>query len=170
MSQQKEYHEQRLRAALYRRSHAEPGSVNDRIPPQFVSCNDEGTICTVSYKLKPELRNPMGWLHGGITGAMMDMGMGLLVYYNAGFSLCPTATMTVNYLRPGRIGGSLVVESEINFQGKKIFHTSARAWMEDDPDRLVATATATYIRSLPPGSDSAIQKEVSADAQKKENL
>ena len=165
MSQPKDYHEQRLRAAIYRRTHAEPGSVNDRIPPQFISCSDDGKICTVSYALKPEMRNPMGWLHGGVTSAMFDMGMGRLVYYNAGFALCPTASMTVNYLRPGRIGGSLIVRSEIVFQGRKIFHTSAQAWMEDDPDRLVATATASYIRSLPPGSDPAIQKDASDSKQ-----
>lgn len=167
MPRPKDYHEQRLRAAIYRRTHAEPGSVNDRIPPQFLSCSDDGKRCTVRYALKPEMRNPMGWLHGGVTGAMLDMGMGLLVYYNAGFALCPTGTMTVNYLRPGRIGGALVVQSEITFQGRKLFHTSARAWMEDDPDRLVATATATYIRVFPAGSNPAAPPDARPNAGQK---
>lgn len=101
-----QYHEQRLRVAINRRTNAEQGSVNNRIPPEFVSCSEDGMKCTVRYRLKPEMRNPMGWLHGGVTSAMMDMGMGLLVYYNADFHLCPTATMTVNYIRPGRIGGN----------------------------------------------------------------
>lgn len=156
MSQAKDYHEQRLRAAIYRRTHAEPGSVNDRIPPEFISCSEDGKICTVRYKLKPEQRNPMGWLHGGVISAMVDMGMGLLAYYNAGFALCPTASMTVNFLRPGRIGGSLMVQSEIVFHGKKIFHTTARCWMEDAPGQLVATATASYIITRPPESDPAV--------------
>ena len=117
-----QYHEQRLRVAINRRTNAEQGSVNNRIPPEFVSCSEDGMKCTVRYRLKPEMRNPMGWLHGGVTSAMMDMGMGLLVYYNADFHLCPTATMTVNYIRPGRIGGNLIVESEITFRGRKLFH------------------------------------------------
>lgn len=137
-----QYHEQRLRVAINRRTNAEQGSVNNRIPPEFVSCSEDGMKCTVRYRLKPEMRNPMGWLHGGVTSAMMDMGMGLLVYYNADFHLCPTATMTVNYIRPGRIGGNLIVESEITFRGRKLFHASARGWMEDTPDKLVCTATA----------------------------
>ena len=45
MSQSKDYHEQRLRAAIYRRTHAEPGSVNDRIPPEFLSCSEDGKKC-----------------------------------------------------------------------------------------------------------------------------
>lgn len=139
------YHEQRLRVAINRRSSAQPGSVNHRIPPEFLSCSDDGKSCTVRYRLKPEMRNPMGWLHGGVISAMVDMGMGLLVYYNADFHLCPTASMTVNFLRPGRIGGSLIVQSDITFQGHKIYHTTARAWMEDQPDKLVCTATASYI-------------------------
>lgn len=149
-----DYHEQRLRAAIDRRTHAEPGSVNYRIPPQFISCSEDGRICTVQYLLKPELRNPMGWLQGGVTCAMVDMGMGLLAYYNAGFALCPTASMTVNFLRPGRIGGWLNVRSEIHFQGRKIIHASAVAWMEGDPeDELVATATASYMVTRPPQAD-----------------
>ncbi len=158
MTQSREYHEQRLRAAIFRRAHAEPGSVNDRIPPQFQSCSDDGLICTVSYKLKAEMRNPMGWLHGGVTSAMLDMGMGLLVYYHAGFSLCPTSSMTVNFLRPGRIGGTLLVQSEITFHGRKIFHASSRAWMRDDPENLVATATASYMITRPPLSDPAAEE------------
>lgn len=153
MLQNSVYHEQRLRAAIDQRTHAEPGSVNYRIPPQFVSCTDDGRTCTVRYLLKPEMRNPMGWLHGGVTSAMLDMGMGLLTYYNAGFALCPTASMTVNFLRPGRIGSWLIVQSEIHFQGRKIIHTSARAWMDGTPDQLVATATASYMVTRPPQSD-----------------
>lgn len=145
MIQNKEYHEQRLRAAIGRRSAAQPGSINNRFPPEFVSCTNDGQSCVVRYRLKPEMRNPMGWLHGGMTSTMMDMGMGLLVYYNADFKLCPTASMTVNFLRPGRIGGSLMVQSEITFHGNKIFHACARAWMEDEPDKLVCTATGSYI-------------------------
>ncbi|MDO4286775.1 MAG: PaaI family thioesterase [Eubacteriales bacterium] len=145
MIQDKIYHEQRLRVAINRRTQAEPGSVNNRIPPEFISCSEDGHICTIRYRLKPEMRNPMGWLHGGVISAMVDMGMGLLVYYNADFLLCPTASMTVNFLRPGRIDGCLVVQSEITFHGHKIFHTTARAWMEDEPEKLVCTATGSYI-------------------------
>ena len=67
-----QYHEQRLRVAINRRTNAEQGSVNNRIPPEFVSCSEDGMKCTVRYRLKPEMRNPMGWLHGGVTSAMMD--------------------------------------------------------------------------------------------------
>ncbi len=144
-SAQNQFHEQRLRAAIDRRTQAEPGSVNYRIPPHFVSCTDDGRSCVVRYLLRPEMRNPMGWLHGGVTCAMMDMSMGLLAYYNAGFVLCPTGSMTVNFLRPGRIGGSLVVQSEITYLGHKIIHARASAWMEGQPEMLVATATASYI-------------------------
>ena len=140
-----DFHEQRLRAAIYQRTHSEPGSVNDRIPPYFVSCSSDGKICTVRYLTKPEMRNPMGWLHGGVTSAMIDMGMGLLAYYNAGFLLCPTSTMTVNYLKPGRIGVPVYVQSEITCQGRRIIHASARVWMEDKPDELIATATGSYM-------------------------
>lgn len=145
MLEGKEYHEQQIRTAIEYRSNAEIGSVNNRLPPEFVSCSEDGKICTVKYMLRPEMRNPMGWLHGGVTSAMMDMSMGLLVYYNTGFCLCPTASMTVNFLRPGRIGGYLVVQAEITFQGNKICHACTRAWMEDAPEKLIATASGSYI-------------------------
>ena len=37
-----QYHEQRLRVAINRRTNAEQGSVNNRIPPEFVSCSEDG--------------------------------------------------------------------------------------------------------------------------------
>ena len=163
-----EFHEQRLRAAIYQRTHSEPGSVNDRIPPYFVSCSSDGKTCTVRYVTKPEMRNPMGWLHGGVTSAMLDMGMGLLAYYNAGMILCPTSTMTINFLRPGRIGGAVHVESQITFLGHRIIHTRASAWMEDEPDKLIATCTGSYMVPAPkPESKPQVSTKADLDAVEK---
>ena len=36
-----DYHEQKLRAAIHRRTDAEQGSVNNRIPPEFLSCSED---------------------------------------------------------------------------------------------------------------------------------
>ncbi len=151
-----EKHEQGLRSLIHERSFQEPGSVNDRMSPEFVSCSEDAQTVTVRYLLKPEMRNPMGWLHGGVTATMIDMGMGLLAFYNAQ-AVCPTNSMTLNFLRPGRIGGYLVVQAHVTHLGRRLVHLSAECWMEDDPDHLVATATGSYAvitpRSAGPLSD-----------------
>ena len=136
-------HEMGLRQVIKDRRMMEPGAVNDRMAPEFVSCSDDGRECTVRYYLKPSMRNPMGWLHGGVTSAMMDMGMGMLAHYHQQ-ATCPTTSMTINYLRPNRIGSYLVVQSRVAHLGKKIVHLTATAWMEDAPKHLTATATASY--------------------------
>jgi uncharacterized protein (TIGR00369 family) len=144
MSQTQEQHEKGLRQVIQNRRIQEPGSVNDRMAPEFVSCSEDGRECTVRYFLKPEMRNPMGWLHGGVTSTMLDMGMGMLAFYHQQ-TICPTSSMTINYLRPNRIGTYLVVQSRIAHLGKKIVHLTAQAWMEEDPKHLTATATGSYV-------------------------
>ena len=136
-------HEEGFRSLIIERSIIEPGSVNNRMCPEFVSCSDDGMSVTVRYKLTPEMRNPMGWLHGGITSAMMDMGMGLLAFYGTN-AVCPTNSMTINFLRPGKIGGYLVVRSRITHLGRRIVHLSSESFMQDEPEHLVATATGSY--------------------------
>ncbi|MDO5549149.1 MAG: PaaI family thioesterase [Eubacteriales bacterium] len=144
MSKEHEKHEAGLRQVIQDRRLQQPGSVNDRMAPEFVSCSENGRECTVRYFLKPEMRNPMGWLHGGMTSAMLDMGMGLLTYYHVQMT-CPTSSMTINFLRPNRIGGYLVVQSRVSHLGKKIVHLTSQAWMEDEPEHLTATATGSYV-------------------------
>lgn len=136
-------HAEGLRRIIEERSNVRPGSVNNRMAPEFVSCSEDGKTCITRYFLKPEMSNPMGWLHGGVTSAMIDMGMGALAYYHKK-AICPTSTMTVNFLRPNRIGGYMVVKSHVDFLGTKIVHLSAQAWMEDNPEQLTATATGSY--------------------------
>ena len=136
-------HEEGLRELIEKRRLQQPGSVNDRMAPEFVSCSEDARECTVRFHLKPEMRNPIGWLHGGVTSTMMDMGMGLLAFYHKQ-EMCPTTSMTINYLRPNRIGGYLVVNSRIAHLDKKIVHLTATAWMEDEKKHLTATATASY--------------------------
>lgn len=136
-------HAEGLRHVIEERSLVRPGSINNRLAPEFVSCSEDGKTCTIRYLLRPEMSNPMGWLHGGMTSTMIDMGMGTLAYYHKQ-ALCPTSSMTINYLRPNRIGGYLMVQSTIHFLGSKIIHLSSQTWMEDEPDKLTATATGVF--------------------------
>ncbi len=136
-------HEEGLRRIIEERSNVRPGSVNNRMAPEFVSCSEDGKTCITRYFLKPEMSNPMGWLHGGVTSAMLDMAMGALAYYHKQ-AICPTSTMTVNFLRPNRIGKYMVVKAHVDFLGKKIVHLSAQAWMEDNEEQLTATSTGSY--------------------------
>lgn len=156
-----EKHEQGFRSLIHERSLMEPGSVNDRMSPEFVSCSPDGRTVTVRYKLKPEMRNPMGWLHGGVTSTMIDMGMGLLAFY-CSQSVCPTSSMTVNYLKPNRIGGYLVVRSSVKHLGRHMVYMSAECWMEDDPDKLTATATGTYAVITHTGDNRTMREKINS--------
>lgn len=143
MMNEHETHADGIRQVIENRRLQEPGSVNGRMAPEFISCSEDGRECTVRFFLKEEMRNPYGWLHGGVTSTMLDMGMGLLAYYHYQ-TTCPTSSMTINFLRPNRLGSYLVVQSRVAHLGKKIIHLTAQAWMEDEPKHLTATATGSY--------------------------
>lgn len=89
-----------------------------------------------------EMINPNGVLHGAVTYALADTGMGLAAYrtlepgqYTA------TVEMKINYVRPV-VEGRIVATCRVLHRGRTLILTIAE--VHDEQGRLVASATATY--------------------------
>jgi acyl-CoA thioesterase len=88
-----------------------------------------------------DLFNPNDVLHGAVTYAMADTGMGAALQHalDDGQS-CATVEIKISYMEPVR-DGDLVCETSVTRQGKSI------AYLESDVkqgDALVARATGTF--------------------------
>lgn len=115
-----------------------------RFGGRFESCDFETKTLLVSYEVKPWMRNPAGVMHGGAVASIMDTSMGSLTFYCSGEYVTPTINMNVSYERPVPTGKRIFVEATCLSCGKTMAYTTARAWMEDHPEKIVCSASGTY--------------------------
>lgn len=98
----------------------------------------------VSLKMRDELRQPYGILHGGATASLIDTAMAFAVRTRVEAKE-PTTTidLTVHYLRPVA-EGEIFCTARVVRAGKRILTVSAE--VADEREKLIATALSTYMK------------------------
>ena len=98
----------------------------------------------IKLKMRDELRQPYGILHGGATASLIDTAMAFAVRTCVEKDV-PTTTidLTVHYLRPVS-KGEIVCAARVVRAGKRILTVSAEVFNEQG--KLIATALSTYTK------------------------
>jgi acyl-CoA thioesterase len=95
-------------------------------------------------KMRDELRQPYGVLHGGATASLIDTAMAFAVIAStAEGEIATTVDLTVHYLRPVT-EGEIVCTAKMVRAGKRILTISAEVTGEQG--KLIATALSTYTK------------------------
>ncbi len=95
-------------------------------------------------KMRDDLRQPYGVLHGGATASLIDTATAFAV-----ISCLPeeeratTVDLTVHYLRPVS-AGEIVCAAKVVRAGRRILTVSAEVFNEEG--KLIATALSTYTK------------------------
>lgn len=99
---------------------------------------------SVKLKMRDELRQPYGVLHGGATASLIDTAMAFAVRTCVKEDV-PTTTidLTVHYLRP-HSEGEIYCKAKVERAGKRILTVSAEVFNEQG--KLIATALSTYTK------------------------
>ncbi len=98
---------------------------------------------TIECKLREELMNAAGVVHGGVLATMADTAMGIGLHNHFGGRRPITTTeMKINYLRPVK-HGKAVARSHILRVGKTL--CVGRVDLFDGERKLSAVAIVTYI-------------------------
>ena len=102
--------------------------------------------------ISPQLQGSPGVAHGGSVMALMDTALGLEAQHRALARGCAVSTveMKVNFLRPARLGKTLVTRTEVQSEGKSLLVISGSA-VEDGSDAPVAFAVGTFNMYKPRG-------------------
>lgn len=133
-----------LRGFVDRLNREAPGSMCAMLAPGFVSCDPQEKQVVLSYPIREWMRNPGGVMHGGAIAAAMDTTMGVLVYYYDGEKMPPTIHMQSNFQRPVPLGSTLYVRAHATCVGRTMVYTTAEAWVDGAPERLLVTASGVY--------------------------
>jgi acyl-CoA thioesterase len=98
---------------------------------------------TVDCKLRPELLNAFGVLHGGVTATLADVAVGMAITQRIGRAgAATTVEMKLNYLRPVS-GRKIIARARLLRMGSTL--CIGRVDMFDDAKELVSTALVTYM-------------------------
>ena len=101
-------------------------------------------VATLSFEIKPELKQNHGVVHGGAIASLIDSATAFAI-----ISLLPTdehattVDLTISYLRPVTAGRARAIARVIR-SGKRLIVVSAELF--DDRGNLAATALSTYIK------------------------
>jgi len=98
----------------------------------------------IKLKMRDELRQPYGVLHGGATASLIDTAMAFAVRTCVEPEIqTTTIDLTVHYLRP-HSEGEIVCTAKVERAGKRILTVSAEVYNEKE--KLIATALSTYTK------------------------
>jgi uncharacterized protein (TIGR00369 family) len=98
---------------------------------------------TIDCRLRPELLNASGVLHGGVTATLADAAVGMAITQRVGRAgAATTVEMKLNYLRPVR-GRRVTARARLLRMGSTL--CIGRVDMFDDAKELVSTALVTYM-------------------------
>jgi acyl-CoA thioesterase len=93
-------------------------------------------------KMRDELRQPHGVLHGGATASLIDTATAFAVITKLErHEKASTIDLTIHYLRPV-IDETIVCTARVIKAGKRLLNVSAD--VINDNDKLIATAISTY--------------------------
>jgi uncharacterized protein (TIGR00369 family) len=98
---------------------------------------------TIDCKLRPELLNAFGVLHGGVTATLADAAVGIAITQRVGRpGAATTVELKLNYLRPVS-GRKIMARARLLRMGSTL--CIGRVDMFDDAKELVSTALVTYM-------------------------
>jgi uncharacterized protein (TIGR00369 family) len=94
---------------------------------------------TIGVRVRPEMCNPVGTLHGGIHSAILDEVIGMTVAAMGNDTHFVSLNMTSDYLRAVRGGESITATSKVIRKGRTAIHLIAQLRNTDGQELSRAT-------------------------------
>jgi uncharacterized protein (TIGR00369 family) len=98
----------------------------------------------VSLKLRDELKQNNGIIHGGVTASLIDTAAAFVILTQLEpDQTTTTVDLTIHYLRP-LVNGQATAHARIIRGGRRVIIAAVDVF--DESEKLAATALTTYIR------------------------
>lgn len=137
--------EQRVRQTLEATRHPEKDNIEDWMGLQLVSCDPEAGEYLVRGKTAGWMRNAVNHVHGGISTAFLDQAMGCVCHcQKESAEVAPTIEMNLSFHRPVLIDSTVLMNIRILSVTRHLIRMSGQIAMEDAPDKICVSATATF--------------------------
>ena len=116
---------------------------NAKLEPKFVSCDFQAGEAVMEYEALEWELNPQSMVHGGIIITGFDTSLGMLCHYYAYPNVLTTVSLSSTFVRPIRMGDTMVFHSKIKSFGRSLVTLEGKVYLKSTGE-LAATATATF--------------------------
>lgn len=99
---------------------ATPPGFSEWLQPKMIDVQDDSI--TIEVKVRQEMCNPVGTLHGGIHSAILDEVIGMTVAAMGNETHFVSLNMTTDYLRAARAGEAVQATSKVIRKGRTAIH------------------------------------------------
>ena len=125
--------------ALFMRFHTH-GTMAELVGWRFVDY--DGETLRLGFTPQPIFCNPMGMIHGGFVGSMLDETMGSTLFAaSGGREIGATITATIDFVRPAMLG-ALECVGTVRHRGKSIAFVEAQLF--DAEGKLLAKSSGSF--------------------------
>ena len=114
-----------------------------KMRPRFVSCDFDAGESVMEYDVLDWELNPQNMIHGGITSTGFDTSLGMLCHYYASPDILTTVNLSTTFLRPIRLGDTMVFHSKIKSYGRSLVMLDGEVYLKSN-GKLAATASGTF--------------------------
>lgn len=97
----------------------------------------------VEYLVRPEMGNPLGGLHGGVSSAIIDEVIGMMLVTLDADHFYTSVNLAVDFIGNIRVGEKIITRAKLVRQGSKI--VNAEAVIENENGALLAKATSNLV-------------------------
>lgn len=104
---------------------------------------DDRTL-TFEFPVQAWQANRVGNLHGGMICTAFDITTAALARFYARENYAPTISLEVKYVRPAKVGDTLVVTAKATMAGRRITQLTGEAHSKST-GKLVATSASVYM-------------------------
>lgn len=105
---------------------------------------EAGSI-TASVKVRENMTNPNGMLHGGMIAMIMDELCGLAFYSTGNPYYYTTVNISIDYLFSAPLHSTVIAKSKVMRSGKKIANTEC--FLYDDQGRIIAHGKSNLVNT-----------------------
>jgi len=110
---------------------------------EIESMDEEAGVARFVYD--EQWTRPYQIINGGTLMALADVAVYIAIFGRLGIiPLAVTNELKMNFLRPA-IGGDVLARAELIKVGRRVVYGVVDVHMDDNPDRLVAHATSSYV-------------------------
>ena len=98
------------------------------------------------YRIRKEMTNPMGTLHGGITAAIMDDVIGSTMFSFNEEYFYTTVNNVIDYFAPAKENDLIIADTTVIKKGKQIVNAQCEIW-NADKTRLIARGYSNLLKT-----------------------
>ncbi len=99
----------------------------------------------VTYRVREDMLNPAGTLHGGIIATMLDDLVGMTMFTTGENVFFSTINLAVDYFESARLGDIVIAESKLMKKGKRV--ANIELTLMKDNGNLIAKAHTNLIKT-----------------------